>query len=68
MTKFIYKFKINDYVMVKDALAKGTETKCKVIDRGIDDHDVIWYTCVPVEFNCSVSREFTEDRLTFISK
>ena len=66
MTKLTYKFAINDMVLVKDALVKGTTTKCQVIDRGFDEEDIAWYTCIPIEFNCPVGREFSEDRLTLI--
>lgn len=57
-------FKIGDIVMVKTG--KDLEPiKAKIIGMGPDEHDEIWYECIPVEFN-SFSREFTDDCLTLV--
>lgn len=50
---------IGDIVRVKEATVP---VLCQITDKGLDENDVMWYECTPIEFK-SISREFTEDKL-----
>lgn len=57
----MYKYNVGDIVIVKHSSLKEP-TRCRIVDIGLDENNIVWYSCTPLEFY--FPREFTENHLS----